>query len=56
MDADGEGYREDSYSRGGGPSVAVGGAAAARGATGDSRAVRGIAGVGVATCGVAGDA
>jgi hypothetical protein len=56
MDADGEGYREDSYSRGGEPSVAVGGAAATRGAAGDSGAVRGVAGVSVAARGVVGDA
>jgi hypothetical protein len=43
------------HSRGGGPSVIVGGAAAARGAAGDSRAARGAAGVSVTTRGTARD-
>jgi hypothetical protein len=47
--------REDSHSQGGGPSVGVGGAAAARGAAGDSRVVHGATGVVVAAHGVAGD-
>jgi hypothetical protein len=47
---------EDGHSRGGRPSVVVGGVAVARGTTGDSEATRGATGVGVAARGIAGDA
>jgi hypothetical protein len=46
---------EDGHSRGGGPSMVAGGAAATRGAVRYSRAVCGMTGVGLVALGTMGD-